>query len=61
MVMALQRTATTTIHMSNPGLTEIPYNDIDDDCDPLTLDDDLDMDGFGIEEDCDDSEPRYKS
>ena len=37
-----------------PGNTETPYNGIDDDCDPLTLDDDLDQDGFGISEDCDD-------
>lgn len=38
----------------NPGNLEIPYNGIDDDCDPLSLDDDLDMDGFSIEDDCDD-------
>jgi len=36
----------------NPGRPEIPYNGIDDDCDPATLDDDLDGDGYGIEEDC---------
>ncbi len=42
----------------NPGATEIPYNGIDDDCDPLTPDDDLDGDGFGFEEDCDDEDPR---
>ncbi len=39
----------------NPGIAEILYNGIDDDCDPLTLDDDADGDGFGIMEDCDDT------
>jgi len=33
---------------------EIPYNGMDDDCDPETLDDDLDQDGFVLAEDCDD-------
>ena len=37
-----------------PDQEEVPYNGIDDDCDPLTLDDDLDEDGFDIDEDCDD-------
>ena len=38
----------------NPGVPEVPYDGIDNDCDPATLDDDLDQDGFGIDEDCDD-------
>ncbi len=40
-----------------PGNTETPYNGKDDDCDPSTLDDDLDQDGFDIDEDCDDTNP----
>jgi len=36
---------------------EIPYNGIDDDCDPLTLDDDLDGDGLLYAVDCDDTTP----
>lgn len=39
---------------SNP---EIPYNGIDDDCNPETLDNDLDLDGFVLELDCDDENP----
>ena len=38
----------------NPGAMEIPYDGLDNDCNPLTLDDDLDMDGFDLAEDCDD-------
>ena len=38
----------------NPGQVEIPYNGLDDDCNPVTLDDDLDQDGFILDEDCDD-------
>ncbi len=40
----------------NPGMTEVPYNGLDDDCDPTTPDDDLDGDGFGIANDCDDND-----
>jgi hypothetical protein len=39
----------------NPGATEIPYNDKDDDCNSSTLDDDLDKDGYNKDLDCDDS------
>ena len=39
----------------NPDQIELAYNGIDDDCDPSTLDDDLDEDGFGLAEDCDDT------
>jgi uncharacterized delta-60 repeat protein len=38
----------------NPGAPETPYNGIDDDCNPMTPDDDLDDDGFVLAEDCDD-------
>lgn len=39
----------------NPDATEVPYDGIDNDCDPGTLDDDLDEDGFAIVDDCDDT------
>ncbi len=39
----------------NFGLTEIPYDGMDNDCNALTLDDDLDNDGFLFADDCDDS------
>jgi len=38
----------------NPDQQEEPYNGIDDDCDPGTLDDDLDQDGFLLVDDCND-------
>ena len=41
--------------MINPGVLEVPYNGLDDDCNPDTLDDDLDQDGFTLEDDCDDT------
>ncbi len=34
---------------------EIPYNGLDDDCNEMSLDDDLDQDGFLLEDDCDDT------
>jgi len=39
----------------NPDQIEIMYNGIDDDCNPETLDDDLDQDGFDLVDDCDDN------
>ncbi len=36
---------------------EVPYDGVDNDCDPATPDDDLDGDGFGIAVDCDDADP----
>ncbi len=41
----------------NLGMTEIPYNGKDDDCNAITLDDDLDGDGYGITTDCNDNDP----
>ena len=40
----------------NSGQIEILYNDLDDDCDSLTLDNDLDTDGHLYPEDCNDSD-----
>jgi len=40
----------------NSSMIEIPYNGVDDDCDPATFDDDLDQDGFNLVDDCDDQD-----
>lgn len=41
----------------NPGATEIPYDDLDNDCNPDTPDNDLDGDGSLWPADCDDTNP----
>ncbi|MCP4269917.1 MAG: hypothetical protein GY777_30815, partial [Candidatus Brocadiaceae bacterium] len=41
--------------------TEIPYNGVDDDCNALTLDDDLDGDGDPVATDCDDNDATRSS
>ena len=42
----------------SPDASEIPYDGIDQDCDPSTADDDLDGDGYGVNDgDCDDANP----
>jgi|GEM_PF-2510725 len=38
----------------NPSIEETPYDGVDNDCDAETLDDDLDEDGFSLDQDCDD-------
>ncbi len=43
---------------ANPGLTEVPCDSLDNDCDEATLDeDDWDEDGVTSCEDCDDTDP----
>jgi hypothetical protein len=39
----------------HPGAAEVPYDGQDDDCDPITPDDDLDGDGFVLANDCADT------
>ena len=41
-----------------PGAEEIPYDGLDNDCKSSTRDDDLDRDGYGIEDDCDDDDKK---
>ncbi len=41
----------------HPGAVELVYDGVDNDCDLGTLDDDLDADGFGHLDDCDDQDP----
>ncbi len=41
----------------NPGAIEVPNNDIDEDCNPLSTEGDIDGDGYGTAEDCDDEDP----
>ena len=43
--------ADSTVHS---GHIEIPYNGIDNDCNPYTPDDDIDLDGYLVADDCDD-------
>ncbi len=40
----------------NPGMTEIPYNGYDDDCNASTYDEDVDQDGFNHTVDCNDTD-----
>ncbi len=40
----------------SPGETEVAYDGLDNDCDPSTPDDDLDGDGYTVDEDCDDTD-----
>ncbi len=40
----------------HPGADEVPYDEVDNDCDEETPDDDLDGDGFDHGEDCDDQD-----
>ncbi len=40
----------------HPDAMEQVYDGLDNDCDPLTLDDDLDQDGFPLAEDCNDED-----
>ena len=41
----------------HPGAEEVAYDGVDNDCDESTRDDDLDGDGYGVDDDCDDLDP----
>ncbi|MEL6347591.1 MAG: S8 family serine peptidase [Myxococcota bacterium] len=43
-------------NLAFPGGDEITYDGLDNDCDPRTIDDDLDADGFDLVDDCDDED-----
>ena len=43
-------------NLAFPGNPEVAYDGSDNDCDPETLDDDLDEDGANLEDDCDDGD-----
>ena len=43
--------------LANPSLDETPYDGIDNDCEPETIDDDFDFDGKKLANDCDDDDP----
>lgn len=45
----------------SPAAVEVYDNDFDDDCNPLTLDDDHDADGVSGVDDCDDADPQVGS
>ena len=43
----------------NPAGTEVAYDGRDNDCNTSTPDDDLDGDGWGLFEDCDDTDSAF--
>ncbi len=59
-LLALAALALLAAGCPEPGTctdTEIPYDGLDNDCDPKTPDDDLDADGHPAATDCDDTDP----
>jgi hypothetical protein len=40
----------------HPAAEEVPYDGLDNDCNALSVDDDLDGDGFALDRDCDDED-----